>query len=156
MNFGTFDLQNIIYKQLVRGNVEVRMNGGRGKFAKDLAKVIYNFVEDSMNFEMVEQALARGATQAQTAAWVRVCNAFDRNLPMQARYYEIYTWAVSQDSTGRTIEKFAQWARQTENLPYINQYFKDPQNIKTQWQRAFTSSKNEVNFNRNDDGSLYV
>ena len=138
MNFGTYDLQGIIYNQLVRGNVDVRMSGGRGKFAKDLAKVIYDYVEESMNFEMKQQAIARGAREIEVDAWERICKAFDRILPMQARYYDVYIWVVAQDNTGRTIENFARWARNAENIQYINQYFKDPQNIRTQWERAFT------------------
>lgn len=143
MNFGTYDLQKIIYSQLVRGNVDVRMSGGRGKFAKDLAKVIYDYIEENMNVEMKTLALSRGASKVAVDAWERTCRAFSRHsLPFKPQDWDIYVWIVEQDKTGKTIEAFAKWAQLPDNLVYINQYFKDPQNIKTQWERAFQQKQN--------------
>jgi len=154
MNFGTDDLQKIIYNQLVAGQVVVRMQGGRGKFAKDLAKKLYDFLEETMISDMEQIAKARGASDRAISAYDRVCKAMDRySMPFRPQDWDIYVWIIEQDKTGKTIEKFSKWARLPENLAFINQYFKDPQNIKTQWARAFGASET---FQKNEDGSLYV
>ena len=153
MNFGTYDIEQVIWKQIAMG-VTVQCKGGTKKFVKDLAKKVHEFVEEHMNDEMRQIALARGAKENHIEAYERVCKAMERNsMPFRPQDWDVYTWIVDQDKTGKTIEKFAKWARLPDNLPYINQFFKDPQNIKTQWARAFGTTET---FQKNQDGSLYV
>jgi hypothetical protein len=155
MKIGTEQIKHKILRKLKKHNAVLK-GAKYGEFADELAEEIISLIGDDVNSDMKNIAIARGATPEAIKAYERVCKAFDRHsLPFRNQNdYEVYIWIVEQDSTNKTIEKFAQWARFPENLTYINQYFKDPQNIKTQWARAF--SNNMETFKQNEDGSLYV
>lgn len=140
MNFGTRDIQDIIYRQLVQGNANV--SGGRGKFAKDLAKRIYEFVESKdMNIDMKTQARARGISEQNIQMSERVGKAFGFDvMPLTPTACDVYEWIAEQHAKGRTIEKFAEWAKTGEQLKYVTMYRRDVSNIKLKWDLAFQTS----------------
>lgn len=140
MNFGTYDLQKMIYEQLVRGQVEVRMNGGRGKFSKDLAKKIHDFIEENMNTDMQMTALMRGFSRDVIAAHERVCKVFDfASMPLKSQNdADVYLWIIEREKNGQNLETFCAWAKSPERVQYFRKYAKDTQNIKLDWLQAFT------------------
>jgi hypothetical protein len=139
MNFGTRDIQDIIYRQLVQGNANV--SGGRSKFAKDLAKRIYEFVESKdMNIDMKTQARARGISENDIAMSERVGKALGFDvMPLTPQACEVYQWIAEQEAKGQKIETFAKWATSAEELRFITMYRKDVSNIKLKWPLAFVS-----------------
>lgn len=154
MNFGMQDIQNIIYKQLEQGNANV--TGGRSKFAKDLAKRIYSFIEEKdVNRNMKTEALARGISKTDIAMSERVADALGFDvMPLTPQACKVYEWIAEQEAKGQTIEAFAVWAKNIERLDFITMYRKDVSNIKLKWPLAF--AKSTVKFTNNKDGSLYV
>ena len=143
MNFGMQDIQHIIYNQLVQGSANV--SGGRGKFAKDLAKRIYEFIESKteidMNQDMKTIARARGISEDVINFSDRACRAFGFSImPMDDISVDAYKWVMQQP---QTIEQFADWARTDEQGRYIGKYRKNAGNIKNDWARAFAAGKVE-------------
>jgi hypothetical protein len=56
-----------------------------------------------------------------------------------------YRWIMEKESTGQTIEAFAEWARLDDMGKFIGKYRKNGGNIKNDWARAFGgNSGNEV------------
>jgi hypothetical protein len=142
MNFGTFDLQQLIYSQLVRGQVDVRMSGGRNKFSKDLAKLIWEtFLEDQpVNIDMKTEARARGVSEQNIKMSETVGKAFGFDvMPLTDEACTIYEWIAEQENKGQKIRTFAEWAKK-EKAQYIRMYRKDVSNIKIDWGLAFTST----------------
>ena len=141
MNFGMQDIQNIIYRQLVQGNANV--TGGRGKFAKDLAKRIYELVSEDMpvNIDLRTEFLARGGDMETVKMYDRICKvmAFDM-LPLTDTACEIYKWIAEQEQAGKKLETFAAWAREPERAQYFRKYRNDVGNIKNDWALAFARS----------------
>lgn len=154
MNFGVDDIRIIINKQLAQGDVNVK--GGRGKFAKDLAKEIYAFLESkNMNRNMKTEALARGIPADMIAMSERVGKALGFDvMPLTPQACDVYTWIAEQETKGQTIEAFAAWATSHEELRFITMYRKDVNNIKLKWPLAF--NKMAVTMIDNKDGSFYV
>lgn len=154
MNFGVQDLQNIIYKQLVQGNANV--TGGRGKFAKDLAKRIYEFLENKpVNQNMKTEARVRGVSDQEITMSERVAKAFGFDvMPLTPEACRVYQWISEQETKGQTIEVFAAWAKGIEQLPFITMYRKDPSNIKIRWPLAFNGTSTILPDNK--DGSIHA
>lgn len=139
MNFGTYELQRIIYSQLVRGNVDVHMSGGRNKFSKDLAKTIYEFILENsdMQIDMKEEAKRRGISDAVIRFSDRAGKALGfAVMPLDPVSVQSYEWIIEQEKSGQTIEKFAEWAKR-EKAEYIRMYRKTAENIRIDWGRAF-------------------
>jgi len=140
MNFGTYDLQQLIYNQLVRGQVDVRMSGGRNKFSKDLAKLIFEtFLEDlQMNRDMKTEARARGVSEKNIKMSEIVGKALGFDvMPLTEEACKVYEWIAEQElSNGQKITTFAEWAKK-EKAQYIRMYRKDVSNIKIDWSLAF-------------------
>jgi len=137
MNFGMQDIQHIIYNQLIQGSANV--TGGRGKFAKDLAKRIYEFVEskteNNMNADMQTLAHARGISDEVIKFIDKSGRAFGFSImPMDEISIESYKWIMQQP---QTIEQFADWARADAQGKFIGKYRKSAGNIKNDWARAF-------------------
>ncbi len=141
MNFGMQDIQNIIYRQLVQGNANV--TGGRGKFAKDLAKRIYELVSEDMpvNIDLRTEFLARGGDMETVKMYDRICKvmAFDM-LPLTNAACDVYKWIAEQENMGKRLETFAAWAREPERAQYFRKYRNDVGNIKNDWALAFARS----------------
>lgn len=136
MNFGIQDIQNIIYNQLVQGNANV--TGGRGKFAKDLAKRIFELVEQPMNIDMKTEARARGVSEISIKMSEKIGKALGFDvMPLSPAACIIYEWVMEQEAKGEKIEIFAAWAKSPERLSFIRMYRKDAENIKIDWPRAF-------------------
>ena len=106
MNFGMQDIQNIIYRQLVQGNANV--TGGRGKFAKDLAKRIYELVEgENMNADMRMQALARGIPDRAIKIHDKLCKALGFEVMQLTPFAsDVYEWVGTQEAQGQSISAF--------------------------------------------------
>lgn len=137
MNFGTEDLVRIIYPQLVAGQVDVRMKGGRNKFSKDLAKKIYEFLEDNMNIDMKTEARARGVPEHILAFYERACKAFGFDvMPLDSASLRKYEWILEQEAKGQKIETFAEWAKKNK-AEYIRMYRKNTEHITIDWPLAF-------------------
>lgn len=137
MNFGIQDIQDIIYKQLVQGNANV--TGGRGKFAKDAAKRIWELVEKPMNQDMKTEARARGVSDESIKMSERIGKVLGFDvMPLTPSACEIYKWVAEREAAGESMEIFAKWAKSPERIDYIRMYRKDAENIKIDWARAFT------------------
>lgn len=141
MNFGMQDIQNVIYRQLVQGNANV--TGGRGKFAKDLAKRIYELIskDEPVNTDLRTEFLARGGDMETVKMYDRICKvmAFDM-LPLTDTAKEIYKWIADQEQHGRKLEVFAAWAREPERAQYFRKYRNDVGNIRNDWALAFAKA----------------
>lgn len=140
MNFGMQDIQQIVYNQLVQGSANV--TGGRGKFAKDLAKRIYEFIESKtehdMNTDMKAIARARGISDDVIKFIDKASRAFGFSImPMDEISIDAYKWIMQQP---QTIEQFADWARTDEGGKFIGKYRKGAGNIKNDWARAFNTT----------------
>ncbi len=140
MNFGMQDIQNIIYRQLVQGNANV--TGGRGKFAKDLAKRIYELVEgENMNADMRIQALARGIPDRAIKIHDKLCKALGFEVMQLTPFAsDVYEWVGTQEAQGQSISTFAAWAKNSERVQYIGKYRKDAGAIQRDWASAFENS----------------
>jgi hypothetical protein len=141
MKIGYKDIENIINRQLNQG---VKISGvSKGKFAKDLAKQIYDFLEKElldMNKNMKIEALARGIKQKDIDAREKIRKALGFDvMPLTAEAIEVYAWVMEQESKGQTIDAFAEWARKPERVQYINKYRKNVLAIKNEWLLAFES-----------------
>jgi hypothetical protein len=154
MNFGVDDLQRIIASQLAQGNANV--TGGRSKFAKDLAKRIYEFVESKdMNRNMKTEAFARGVSAEDLAMSDRVGDALGFDvMPLTPEACRVYQWIASQEAKGQKIETFAAWAKSIEQLKFITMYRKDVSNIKLKWPLAFNSTS--AILPDHNDGSIHA
>jgi hypothetical protein len=141
MNFGMQDIQNVIYRQLVQGNANV--TGGQKKFAKDLAKRIYELISKDapVNIDLRTEFLARGGDMETVKMYDRICKvmAFDM-LPLTDTAKEIYKWIADQESSGKKLEVFAAWAREPERAQYFRKYRNDVGNIRNDWMLAFSKS----------------
>lgn len=143
MNFGMYDIQEIIYSNLKKANYK----GGipYGKFAKDTAKLIYELFEDKdMHPDMKARARSFGVPENIIKFIDRSCKAFGFSMmQMDEISIDAYKWVIEQEAKGQTIEKFADWARSDEMGRFIGKYRKSGGNIKNDWARAFT--ENPVN-----------
>lgn len=72
-----------------------------------------------------------------------------RNMMRDERAVEVYQWIAEQESTGKTIAKFADWALQPERAQFVGKYKKTPEAIKTDWQIAF---ENKHRSSADDEG----
>lgn len=155
MNFGTYELQTIIYEQLKRGQVEVRMSGGRSKFAKDLAKLIYEKLEleeKPMNVDMRTEFLARGGSMEDVKMFDRLCKVFSFDMmPLTESAREVYKWIAEQEAKGQKLETFVAWARGAERAQYINKYRKDAGNIRNDWALVFSANEKTSGITRQVD-----
>jgi len=139
MNFGTQNIQDIIYQQLKRAAYK----GGIpfGKFAKDTAKLIFELMEsEPMNQDMRTEALVRGISQADIQTYDKICKAFGFPvMQLTPSAFEVYRWVEEQEAKGQKLSTFVKWAQGTDRIQYIRMYRKDPSNIKLDWPRAFFS-----------------
>ena len=145
MNTGMQQIQDIIYRQLAQANANV--TGGRGKFAKDLAKRIYETLEENgdMNKEIRTQARARGIPEEIIAMCDRVSKAFNFDvMGITEKDQDVYAWLIERNASGQTIEAFAEWAREKERAQYIRKYRNDTGNIRNDWNLAFTTSRSSA------------
>lgn len=137
MNFGTHDIEQVIWKQINQG-VTVQCKGGSKKFVKDLAKQLYSFLEANLD-DLHIIAKARGFDDAAVKMRDRVCKAFNfYSLPLRNEQdAEVYLWIAEREKEGQKIEQFVRWAKGDDRSQYIRMYFKDLQNIRLDWDRAF-------------------
>lgn len=148
MKIGTQQIQHIIYEQLTRARAEVP--GGRGKFAKDTAKLIYDALESDMSKK--DWDLFHGFPSELEPVVNQLRRGFGFEPMRDESAQEVYRWLAEQGED--KINKFIQWATAPERVQYITKYRKSPGLIKTEWRLAFMGTENKIT--RNDDGSLYV
>jgi hypothetical protein len=140
MNFGTYELERKIWKQIDMG-VTVSCKGGTKKFVKDLAKQLYKFIEEEMNQDMRTQARAKGIPDKVSLFSERAGKALGFfAMPLDPISIVAYEWIMEQETKGQTIEAFAEWARKEESK-YMGKYRKEAGNIRNDWARAFTIKK---------------
>lgn len=141
MNFGTYDIEQVILKQIAMG-VTVQCKGGQGKFVKDLAKNLYAFLEENMHSDIKVLAAVNGIDKEIVAYAERICNAFSfATVQLTPIAIGVYKWMMEQEEKGQTVEKFADWARQPERAKFINKYRKDAGNFKNDWVLAFEAQE---------------
>lgn len=149
MNFGTQDIQDIIYQQVKKAGY----HGGipHGKFAKDTAKLIYALMENEMDptwnvghnfppeleehvrrFENLLGMLLKRTSEAQTS----------------------YEYILEQEKEGHPFERFAEWAKGPDRRQYLPKYFSKPEYFRVDYLQAFSEQENQIQ--RNADGSLNV
>ena len=131
MNFGTYDIEQVIYKQLAQANA--RFDGiSYKKFSKDLAKRIYAMIGDGVNLAPQDSDVVKFSKRVGLALGLS-------DMPLDDVSISAYQWIAQQEQNGQTIEKFAEWARTGEQSKYIGKYHKGAGIIKNDWARAFTS-----------------
>jgi len=149
MNFGTQDIQDIIYQQVKRAGYK----GGipHGKFAKDTAKLVYELIGDN-DMSKKDWNLFHDFPQELEAVVKQLRVGFGWEPMKDDNAKEVYTWLKEQ---GRDkIAVFIRWATDTERVQYAGKYRKSPGLIKTEWKLAF--KEQQTTFTRNDDGSINV
>ena len=136
MNFGTYEIERVIWKQIDMG-VSVSCKGGSKKFVKDLAKMIYKLIEEEMNQDMLTQARSKGIPDAISLFSERAGRALGfAVMPLDPVSVSAYEWIMQQETKGQTIEEFSDWARKEESK-YMGKYRKEAGNIRNDWARAF-------------------
>lgn len=136
MNFGTYEIERVIWKQINMG-VSVSCKGGSKKFVKDLAKMIYKLIEEEMNQDMLTQARSKGIPDAISLFSERAGRALGfAVMPLDPVSVSAYEWIMQQETKGQTIEEFSDWARKEESK-YMGKYRKEAGNIRNDWARAF-------------------
>lgn len=136
MNFGTYEIERVIWKQIDMG-VSVSCKGGSKKFVKDLAKMIYKLIEEEMNQDMLTQARAKGIPDVISLFSERAGKALGfAVMPLDPVSVSAYEWIMQQEAKGQTIEEFSDWARKEESK-YMGKYRKEAGNIRNDWARAF-------------------
>ena len=148
MKIGTQQIQNAIYEQLTRARVDVP--GGRNKFAKDLAKIIYELIGDDMSnrdwdaMHGFPEDLVPLVRKLQTGLGLRMKRDEDA--------IAVYRWLSEQGDD--KIKHFIKWATAEERVQYVGKYRNSPEAIKIDWKMAFKETSPAVM--RNADGSLNV
>lgn len=135
MNFGTQQIEDKIVSQLKQANA--KLNCGYGKFAKDLAKRIYELMEGSTvdaqwnfvhNFppelEAVVRKLERGLGL--------------RNMKRDEGAIEIYKFMIEQEKTGCLISQFITWATEPERVKFVGKYRNSPEAIQLDYKQVFS------------------
>jgi hypothetical protein len=135
MNFGTYDIEQVIYKQLAQANA--RFDGiSYKKFSKDLAKRIFMLIGDDaktiiQNTGGVDEDIVKFSRRVGLALGLS-------DMPLDDVSIDAYKWIAMQEANKQTIEAFADWARSGEQGKYIGKYRKGAGIIKNDWARAFT------------------
>jgi hypothetical protein len=152
MNFGTYDIEKVIWKQIDMG-VEVRCKGGTKKYVKDLAKQIYKFLEENIGDDMSNKdfMLAHGVTPEMDKFIQRLERALGGYLfKRDEKSLEVYKWIMAQPE--EKLKAFIVWATAPERVQFIGKYKNNPATIQFDWEQV----KNTSTITRNEDGSLYV
>jgi hypothetical protein len=111
--------------------------------SKDLAKRIYELVEQNMNRDMKTEARARGVSEESIILSDRIGKALGFDvMPLTPAACGVYDWVAEQEAKGEKIETFARWAKSEERIDYIRMYRKDAENIKIDWVKAFNKAVN--------------
>ncbi len=94
--------------------------------------------EDKVNIDIKTMARGRGVSEPMIEFIDRACKAFGFSI-MQLDEVSLvaYGWIMEQEASGRTIEKFADWAREDEMGKFIGKYRNSGGSIKNDWARAF-------------------
>lgn len=149
MNFGTQDIQDIVYQQVKRAGYK----GGipHGKFAKDTAKLIYELLEMDMNKLW---NLAHDFPPELEKTVKRFEKSLGMLLKRTPEAQKIYEFVLEQEKAGRNFDRFASWAKAPDRKQWLPKYFSKPEYIQVDYSQAF--SENEQGVIRNEDGSLNV
>lgn len=152
MNFGTQQIQDIIYTQAKRAGLR---GYPLGKFAKDTAKMIGDMLGE---IELRDKTEAPQAYPQHIETLVRrLEKGLKFNLfPRTTEAREIYEWVLDQEKQGYPLDRFISWALQPDRLKYAGKYRSKPMYIKADWPQAFIGSPADKTIVRNEDGSLYV
>ena len=151
MNFGTQQIQDIIFNQAKRAGLR---GYPLGKFAKDTAKLIMELMEGEE--EMNKQwNLAHDFPEHLEKVVRRLEKGLKFNLfPRTEEAKKVYEWVLEQEENGMELEKFIAWAMMPERVQYAGKYRSKPLYIQADYPQAFY--KRDAGITRNDDGSLYV
>lgn len=141
MNFGINDIEIIIFNQFKQGKCKL-VGYPYKKFVKDLAKKIYERVEENMHTDIELMAKAKGIPDEIISMCKRAEKAFNfDNMNLKVSDQDVYKWLIEQDVKGQTIEKFVEWARGAERAQYIRKYRNNTGDIKNDWALAFGETK---------------
>lgn len=144
-NIGYEKIRDVIYQALVQANADVK--GGRGKFAKDTAKRIYDLNAEWQIGSDFPDELEPFVKRLEKGLGVGM-------LKRNARAAEIYRWLIEQESQGKNLETFFSWAKSEEQKKYKSKYYSNPDYLKVDFPRAFDGT--QISVTQNSDGSLYV
>lgn len=121
------------YKAVLRG-------AKYGEFADELTAEIMKLIGDDMrNKEWDDWHGFPEELRVIVTRLERFLNL--RNMMRDERAVEVYQWIAEQESAGKTIAKFADWALQPERAQFVGKYKKTPEAIKTDWALAFGETK---------------
>ena len=145
MNFGTNDIESVIWEQLKKGNARITGYPPK-KFVRDLASQIYLLTsgekteEKPVNIDMKTQARAMGIPDEILKFSERTGRALGFTvMQLDPVSIEAYQWIMDQERYGQTVEAFANWARKDEDGKFIGKYRKSAGAIRNDWVRAFGS-----------------
>jgi len=151
MNFGTQQIQNIIFNQAKRAGLR---GYPLGKFAKDTAKMISELLEQDIP-DRPEPS--RPFPEHLDSLVRRLEDGLKFNLfPRTDEAREIYEWIVEQEKQGYKLERFISWAMHSDRVKYAGKYRSKPSYLKADYPQAFLGYAAEQKITRNADGSLYV
>jgi len=149
MNFGTQDIQDIIYQQIKRAGYK----GGipHGKFAKDTAKLIYELLEPTMNksWNLVHDFPVE--LEKEVRRFEKLLGILLKRTPEAQKIYE---FILEQEKAGKNFERFSIWAKSPDRIQWLPKYFSKPEYLQVDYFQAF--SGNEPAVIKNEDGSLNV
>lgn len=146
MNFGTNDIEQVIWKQIgMCSNFNPGIRGGKNKFVKDLADRMMQFLEErggDMQKDIKTRARIAGISEEVIDYADRICKVFSFEIvPLTPVAVEVYEWMMEQEVKGQTVEQFAKWAKDPERVKFINKYRNSAGNFKNDWVLAFGETK---------------
>lgn len=153
MNFGTQQIQNIIFNQAKKAGLR---GYPLGKFAKDTAKLIVDLFEEEESANR-QWNIAHDFPEHLEKIVRRLENGLKFNLfPRTDEAKEVYEWIIEQEEQGYALERFIAWATKPERIQYAGKYRSKPMYLKADYPQAFIGISEEKTIVRNEDGSLYV
>lgn len=149
MNFGTQDIQDIIYQQVKRAGY--RGNVPNGKFAKDTAKLIYEALEPFMNKTWNLAHDFPPELEKEVRRFEKLLGLILKRTPEAQKSYE---FILQQEQAGKKFEHFAAWAKSPDRKQWLPKYFSKPEYLQVDYLQAFNDNQQPIT--RNADGSLNV
>jgi len=151
MNPGTEKVKHKILDKLKKYKAVLR-NCKYGEFADELTDEIDKLFGGDMNQDMQVIAMARGFSPKDLEICKKVEKTFGFDqVSMRPEDIEVYRWIYEQETKGQTLRDFVTWAKHPDRLQYIRKYRKSANDIKIDWELAFTQ-KNSQRMLASDEG----
>lgn len=129
-------VENILFESHYKGSV------GRRRLARQIVEaVVSNYQpEETMHNKQWDLAYDFPADLAPIVEKLERALGL-RNMKRDERAKEVYRWVIEQEAAGKKIVKFSEWALQPERSQYVGKYRNNPEQIKTDWLKAFETKE---------------